>query len=107
MEEIPNTVISQWHHVGRTSVQLFAAGKWSSCRRRCQTVSFKPDPVDVLSCEAELAAILEFARLEKLVHEDALVVFGIAKSRDESGDLALFLNCELKKFSVTQKRVHA
>ena len=62
----------------------------------------KPNSVDVIRREAEFA-VLQLARFEELIHENALIAFGVPKPRDEAGHPSLLFNRDLDELSVTQK----
>lgn len=58
-----------------------------------------------LSCKRDFPG-LERPRLDELIEERSLVAFGIAKARNESGNLGV-LNRNLNELSVAQEGVHA
>src|SRR5207244_2235121 len=76
-------------------IRLFARATGGGSRE------FKPDSVDAFRYKADFV-VFQFARLEELIDENALIAFGVSKPRDEAGYPSLFLNRDLYELSVTQ-----
>src|SRR5258708_18429212 len=83
-------------HVICVFTRLFARATGGGSRE------LKPNSVDVIRCEVEFVA-LHLARLEELIHENALIAFRVSKPRDEAAHPSLVLHRDLDELSVTQK----